>query len=68
MVYSAHLNGQKPFQSTHVQKLMPAEICTCFLEVRILRRAEEDHGTSVRRIVAAAGIGVPLVRKILHEH
>jgi hypothetical protein len=37
------------------------------MEVRILRRVEEDPGTSVRGIKAAEGIGVPLVWRILHE-
>jgi hypothetical protein len=31
------------------------------MEVRVLRRVEEDPGTSVGRIAAAKGIGVPLV-------
>jgi hypothetical protein len=37
------------------------------MEVRVLRRVEEGPGTSVRRIAAAEGIGVPLVWIILHE-
>jgi hypothetical protein len=37
------------------------------MEVRILRGAEEDPGTSVLRIAAAESIGVSLVRRILHE-
>jgi hypothetical protein len=37
------------------------------MEVRVLRRVEEDTGTSVRRISAAESIGVPLVWRILHE-
>jgi hypothetical protein len=46
---------------------MSAEIWTNFREVGILRRVEEDPGTSVRRIVAAESIGVPLVWKVFHE-
>jgi hypothetical protein len=37
------------------------------MEVSILKRVEEDPGTSVRRIAAAEGVGVPLVWIILHE-
>jgi hypothetical protein len=37
------------------------------MEVRVLRRVEEDPGTSVRRTAAAEGISVPLVWRILHE-
>jgi hypothetical protein len=37
------------------------------MEVRVLRRVEEDPRTSVRRIAAAEGIGVPLVWIILQE-
>jgi hypothetical protein len=33
----------------------------------MLRRVEEDSGTSVRRIAAAEGIGASLVWRILHE-
>jgi hypothetical protein len=46
---------------------MPAEISASLREVRILRRVEEDPGTSARRIAAAEVIGVPLVWRILHE-
>jgi hypothetical protein len=46
---------------------MPAEIRESFREVRVLRRVEEDPGTSVRRISAAESFGVPLVWRILHE-
>jgi hypothetical protein len=38
-----------------------------FKEVCILRREEEDPGTSVRRISAAEDIGGPLVRRTHHE-
>jgi hypothetical protein len=31
------------------------------MDIRVLRRVEEDPGTSVQRIAAAEGIGVPLV-------
>jgi hypothetical protein len=37
------------------------------MEVRVFRRMEEDPRTSVRRIAAAEGIGVPLLWRILHE-
>jgi hypothetical protein len=37
------------------------------MEVLVLRRIEEDPGTSVRSIAAAEGIGVLLVWRILHE-
>jgi hypothetical protein len=40
---------------------MRAEIRARFREVRVLIRAEEDPGTSVGRIAAPEGIGVPLV-------
>jgi hypothetical protein len=46
---------------------VPAEIWASFLGVCILRRVEEHPGTSVQRISTAEGIGVPLVRRILHE-
>jgi hypothetical protein len=38
-----------------------------FLEVRVLRRVEEDPGTSVRRIAITEQIGVPLVWRIPHS-
>jgi hypothetical protein len=38
-----------------------------FREFRILRRVEEDPGTSVQRTAAAESIGVPFIRRILHE-
>jgi hypothetical protein len=57
----------KKCQSIYVQKSVPAEIWASFRDVRVLRRAEEDHGTSVLRIAAAEGIGVPVVWRILHE-
>jgi hypothetical protein len=63
-----YLNEKKKCPSQHiVQKSMPVEIWASFREVRVLRRVEEDPGTSVRRIAAAEGIGVPLVWRILHE-
>jgi hypothetical protein len=37
------------------------------MEVRVLRRVEDHPGTSVRRIAAAEGIGVPLVWRTVHE-
>jgi hypothetical protein len=46
---------------------MTAKIWASFREVRLLRRAEEVPRTSVRRIAAAEGIGVPLVWRIAHE-
>jgi hypothetical protein len=57
----------KNCQSTYVQKSVPAETWVCFREVRILRRDEEDLGTSVLRNEAAKGINVPSVWRILHE-
>jgi hypothetical protein len=45
----------------------PLSVRTPDMEVHILRRAEEDPGTSERRTAAAEGIGVPLVWKILYE-
>jgi hypothetical protein len=45
---------------------VPVEIRESFREVRIFRIPEEDPGTSVLRIEAAEGIGVPLVWRILH--
>jgi hypothetical protein len=50
-----------------VQKAVPAETWESFLEVLVLRRVEEELGTSVRGIAAAEGIGAPLVSRILHE-
>jgi hypothetical protein len=35
------------------------------MKVRVLRRVEEDLGTSVRRTAAFEGIGAPLVWRIL---
>jgi hypothetical protein len=52
---------------THVQKSVPAEIWVRFPEVRVLRRVEEDPGTSMWRILAAEDIGVALIWRILHE-
>jgi hypothetical protein len=37
------------------------------MEVNLLRRVEDEPGTSVRGIAAAEGISVPLVWRILHE-
>jgi hypothetical protein len=58
----------KESQLTCIQKSMPAETWARFREVRVLRRAEEDPGTSVRRIAAAEGIGVPLAWRTLHPY
>jgi hypothetical protein len=49
-----------------MKKSMPVEIWVGFREVRVLRRVE-DPGSSLRRIAAAEGIGIPLVWRILHE-
>jgi hypothetical protein len=38
-----------------------------FREVSILKRVEEGPGTSVQRIAAPEGIGVPLVSRIFQE-
>jgi hypothetical protein len=38
-----------------------------FREVRVLTRVEEVSGTCVRKIAAAEGVCVPLVRKVLHD-
>jgi hypothetical protein len=46
---------------------MPAEIWASFQKVHVLRRVEEDPGTSVRRMAAAESIGVPLVLRILEQ-
>jgi hypothetical protein len=46
---------------------MPTEMWASFGEVRVLGRAEEFSGTSVRRIASAEGISVSLVWRILHE-
>jgi hypothetical protein len=46
---------------------MSAEIWESFQEVRVMRRVEEDPGTSVRKITAAESIGVPLLWRIPHE-
>jgi hypothetical protein len=45
----------------------PRTFRTPDMEVLVLRRVEEDPGTSMRRVKSAEGISVPLVWRTLHE-
>jgi hypothetical protein len=65
--FHQRLSKYGSFASRASDRRRPRSVQTPEMEVHILRKVEEDPGTSVWRIAAAEGISVPLVGRILHH-